>query len=39
MRLTYYTIAGILGGSLIASLFLSRRKLVPSVDEATGPPT
>ena len=39
MRLTYYTIAGILGGSLIASLFLSRRKLIPSAAEATGPPT
>ena len=39
MRVTYYTLAGILGVSLIASLFLSRRKLVPSADEATGPPT
>jgi EmrB/QacA subfamily drug resistance transporter len=39
MRVTLYTIAGILGGSLIASLFLPRRKLVPSAHESTGPPT
>lgn len=39
MRLAYYTIAGILGCSLVASLFLPKRKLIPSADLATGPPT
>jgi len=39
MRVTFYTIAGILGAALIVSIFLPRRKLVPSADEATGPPT
>ena len=35
MRVIFYTIAGILGVGLVASLFLSRRKLVPTADEAT----
>ena len=39
MRVTFYTLAGILGAALIVSIFLSRRKLVPTTDEATGPPT
>jgi len=39
MRVTFYTLAGILGVGLVASLFLSRRKLVPTADEAAGPPT
>ena len=39
MRVTFYTIAGILGAGLIASFFLPRRKIVTSADEATGPPT
>ena len=39
MRVTYYTLAGILGAALIASFFLSRRKLVPTASKVTGPPT
>lgn len=39
MRVTYYTLAGILGASLVASFFLSGRKLVPTASEATEPPT
>ena len=39
MRVTYYTLAGIMGAGLIASFFLPRRKLVPTASEATGPPT
>ena len=39
MRVTYYTLAGIMVAALIVSLFLPRRKLVPEPDEATGPPT
>jgi len=35
MRVTFYTLAGILGVGLVASLFLSRRKLVSSADDAT----
>ena len=36
MRGVNYAIAGMLGVGLIASVFLPRRKLVPSADEATG---
>ncbi|MCK5590060.1 MAG: MFS transporter [Dehalococcoidales bacterium] len=39
MRVTFYTLAGILGVGLVASLFLSRRKLVPTAGGATVPPT
>jgi len=39
MRGVNYAIAGMLGVGLIASVFLPRRKLVPTVNEATGPPT
>ena len=35
MRVTFYTLAGILGLGLVASVFLSRRKLVSSADDAT----
>ena len=35
MRVTFYTLAGILGAGLVSSLFLSRRKLVPTADDAT----
>jgi MFS family permease len=34
MRVTFYAIAGILGAGLIASFFLSRRKLVPTAGSA-----
>ena len=37
MRVTYYTLAGILGAGFVASLFLSRRKLVSTGSDATGP--
>jgi EmrB/QacA subfamily drug resistance transporter len=39
MRVTYYTLAGILGAGFISSFFLSRKKIIPSAGEATGPPT
>ena len=39
MRVTYYTLAGIMGAGLIASFFLPRRKLVTEPVEATGPLT
>jgi len=35
MRVTFYALAGILGVGLVSSLFLSKRKLVPSADDAT----
>jgi len=35
MRVTFYTLAGVFGGSLIVSLFLPKRKLVSAVDDAT----
>jgi len=38
MRVTYYALAGIMGAGLVASFFLSRKKIVPSAGEATGPP-
>ncbi|MBL7208910.1 MAG: MFS transporter [Dehalococcoidia bacterium] len=39
MRVTYYTLAGILGAGLVVSLFLSKRKLVLTNGKATGSPT
>lgn len=39
MRVTYYTLAGILGAGFISSFFLSRKKIIPTADEAAGPPT
>jgi len=34
MRVTFYTLAGILGAGLVSSLFLSKRKLVPTPGSA-----
>jgi len=34
MRITFYTLAGILGGSLVVSLFLPKRKLVSTGNDA-----
>ena len=39
MRVTYYILAGILGAGLVASFFLSRRKLIPDAKGVTGTPT
>ena len=39
MRVTFYTLAGVFGGSLIVSLFLPRRKLVSTVDGTTRQPS
>jgi MFS family permease len=36
MRVTYYALGGILGAGFVASLFLSKRKLVPTAGDATG---
>jgi hypothetical protein len=34
MRITFYTLAGVLGGSLVVSFFLSKRRLVSGGDDA-----
>lgn len=39
MRVTFYTLAGVFGGSLIVSLFLPRRKLVSTADDTTRQPS
>ena len=39
MGVTFYTLAGVFGGSLIVSLLLPRRKLVSNTDGTTRPPS
>ena len=37
MKITFYTLAGVLGGSLVVSLFLPKRKLIATGNSVTGP--
>lgn len=37
MKITFYTLAGVLGGSLVVSLLLPKRKLIATDNSVTGP--